>query len=327
MSCAGEPALVIGSGRLQRLSQSQQTQFFNDVRHSLIWLVTCTLRGMNGQHTSECGARLKVPRRRYFRLERLSALLIATGAGCTGLAAAPPEAAAGLAFARHVAAAEARDPFNATGFAMLRIDAAIPGLYKQSSLLGIQKTAASGEKEYLWLSVDGDPFVGLEVIAPYLALREQYERLPQSSVAITPANYKFHYVGPIGGGAMSAHVFRIKPRRKADGLIAGELWIDAASGASVLLAGTLARTPRQFAAPIQVVRDITLMDGVPVMRITHLTLATKPAGRAELIITEIRMFAESGLPLPLQLEPDGAPGRNRKVPDGALTSRYRPESR
>jgi hypothetical protein len=55
-----------------------------------------------------------------------------------------------------------------------------------------------------WLSgTEGDAAVAEEVDGRYLELERQMESLPPSSVAIAPANYKFHFRGEVktGGGA------------------------------------------------------------------------------------------------------------------------------
>jgi hypothetical protein len=128
------------------------------------------------------------------------------------------------------------------------------------------------------------------VIAPYLAVEDPIETQPVSSVAVTPVNYKFHYMGELGSGAAATYVFRITPRKKRDGLIEGELWIDSSTGAGVLQKGRLVKTPRGFSS-IQVVRDIKLLNGVPGIRVTHVTIETRLAGRGELIITEYLVTA------------------------------------
>ena len=77
----------------------------------------------------------------------------------------------------------------------------------------IRQTGESERSEYRVLQIKGDATVTQEVIARYLALQEQSEDLPLSSVAITPANYTFRYMGEVGTGDTSAYVFRINPRK------------------------------------------------------------------------------------------------------------------
>src|SRR5258706_10505846 len=174
-----------------------------------------------------------------------------------------------LAFARYIASIQGRDPFTESGPVLVEIEASLPGLYKQSSLLAIRQTGESERREWQVLEVEGDLTVTQEVIARYLAVQDQVEDLPMSSVEITPANYKFRYMGAVGSGATSVYVFRIKPRKNRPGLLRGQLWIDLASGVAVLEAGRFVKTPSPFVPPMEVVRDTTLSDGYPSVRITH----------------------------------------------------------
>jgi hypothetical protein len=190
-----------------------------------------------------------------------------------------------LAFARYVASIRERNPFTESGPVLVGIDASLPGLYKHSRLLAIGQTGELERREYDVLEVAGDATVTQEVIARYLVMQEQLENLPLSSTEITPANYKFHYLGEIGtGDSNSAYVYRIIPRKKRDGLIQGQLWIDSVTGAAVLQTGYFVKTPSSFTGRIDLVRDIQRQDGY---RITHVTIQTPWAGRGELTITEL----------------------------------------
>ena len=201
--------------------------------------------------------------------------------------------AEGLAFARYIASIQERDPFAESGPVLVEIEGSLPGLYKESRVLAIRLTGESERSEYQVLLVDGDATVTQEVIARYLAAQEQVEALPTSSVEITPANYKFRYMGAVGTGATSAYVYRITPRKNRAGLLRGQLWIDLTTGVEVLEAGHFVKTPPPFVRRIEVVRDTTLLNGSPSVRITHVTLETKTLGRGELTITECRLTSSA----------------------------------
>jgi hypothetical protein len=181
---------------------------------------------------------------------------------------------------------------------MLEVEASLPGLFKESRLIALRRVGDSGRTEYHVVIAAGDVTVAQEVIAPYLAIEDGIQELPASSVAVTPANYRFHYVGVVGTGAATAYIFRITPKRKRDGLIEGQLWIDALSGIGVLQTGHLVKTPSGFAPHIQVVRDTKLLNGVPCVRITHVSMKTRMAGRGELTVTEYRLDATGEETLP-----------------------------
>jgi hypothetical protein len=190
-----------------------------------------------------------------------------------------------LAFARYIASIQERNPFTESGPVLVGIDASLPGLHKQSRLLAIWQTSESERREYDVLDIEGDATVTQEVISRYLAFQEQFESMPLSSTAITPANYKFHYLAEVGteGGGL-AYVYRIIPKKKRDGLIQGQLWIDSVTGAALLQTGYFVKTPFTFTGRIEVVRDIQPQEGYS---ITHVTVQTPWAGRGELTITDL----------------------------------------
>jgi len=217
----------------------------------------------------------------------LLVLLIPVSALPEDLSIAQPTPTQSAAFARYIASIQQRDPFTETGTVAVEVNASLPGLYKQSRVLAIRQTGESEHSEFRLLQIEGDATVGQEVIAPYLEVQEHVEDLPVSSVAITPANYKFRYMGEVGNGPALAYIFRITPKRNRDGLIQGQLWIDSVTGEAVLQAGHFVKTPSGFSGRIEIVRDTKLLGGHPCLRITHVTVETRRAGRGELTIAEL----------------------------------------
>jgi hypothetical protein len=144
------------------------------------------------------------------------------------------------------------------------------------------------------------------VIAPYLVAQRQAEDLPLSCVIITPRNYRFWYAGAVETGDNAAYIFRITPKENRAGLIRGELWIEPVTGAPILVTGYLVKTPSTSIRGINVVREITFVDGCPCTRTTHMMIETRPVGRAELTIIE----------LPLRL-----PDQNARPPSSSGGSR------
>jgi len=210
-----------------------------------------------------------------------------------------PASGSSLALARYIMSTQENSLFHTSQPVILDVEASLPGLFKESRLIALRRVGDSGRTEYHLLITAGDVTVTQELIAPYLAIEDGIQELPASSVAVTPANYRFHYVGEVGTGAPTAYVFRITPKRKHDGLIEGQLWIDAVSGIGVLQAGHLVKTPSGFAPHIQVVRDTKLLNGVPCVRITHVSMKTRMAGSGELTVTEYRLLpAGEGAPSP-----------------------------
>jgi len=186
------------------------------------------------------------------------------------------------AFARYVASLE--QP-TLGEFEAIEIDASLPN-EKHGRLRAIRRRLPFGKPDYQVLEIDGDQTVRQQVIARYLSGEARAAAIPSSSVAITPANYKFRQQGFIGVGRTSAYVFQITPRRKGEGLIKGELWIDAETGLVVRLSGYLVKRPSVFVRHVDMTRETDLRDGIAVTRVTHLSVDTRLIGRAELTIQE-----------------------------------------
>ena len=218
------------------------------------------------------------------------ALLTSLQAPAEDLCITPRASAQSLAFARYIASIHKRDPFTESGPVAVEIGASLPELYKESRLLAVRQNGESERSEYRLLQIEGDATVAQEVIGHYLTVQAQMEDLPMSSVAITPANYKFRYLGEVGTGDTSVYVFQIVPKKKRPGLIQGKIWLDSVTGACVLEAGYLVKTPSPFTGRIELVRDTKLLAGHPYGRVTHVTVETRQAGRGELTITEVPLI-------------------------------------
>lgn len=222
----------------------------------------------------------------------LLTLLIPGSTPADSLIIAPPVSGS-LALARYLASLHRRDPFRESGPVAVMIEASLPGLRKKGRLVAIRDIGNSERTEYKVIGTEGDPAVIQEVIAPYLAEEKEIQDLPLSSVIITPANYKFRFMGETGTRGASAYVFRIMPKKKRTGLIRGELWIDPATGNAVLQAGYFVKTVSAGVRHVEVVRDTKLQDGSPSSRITRVAVETRRTGRGYLTITEFPSAAIS----------------------------------
>jgi hypothetical protein len=223
--------------------------------------------------------------------------LVAVTAWAGGLAEAPslsiaqraiaqPVSGASVAFARYTAGLghTARSADRRT--VSVEIEASLPGLAKQGCLQAIRRGGASDRPEYQVLHIEGDSIVKQEVIARYLTAETQAEVIPKASVAVSPANYKFHYIGSIASAGTLVYVYQIKPRKRRAGLMEGQLWIDAGTGLAVHQGGHLVKNPSIFVRRVELVRDTRLRDGVPYLQTTRLAIDTRLVGRAEVTIRE-----------------------------------------
>jgi len=192
-------------------------------------------------------------------------------------------AGASAAFARYITGLNSSDKWALED---VEIEATLPKLAKEGRLRAIRSTSSQGEAEYQVVDTGGDPTVRRQVIARYLSAEKTAAALPAGSAAITPANYEFRYHGAVSIDAQTAYVFQIKPRKKREGLIKGELWIDGETGAAIRISGYLVRTSSVFVKRLDVTRVVTLDHGKPVTRLTHLLVSTRLVGPAELMIRE-----------------------------------------
>jgi len=190
---------------------------------------------------------------------------------------------AAMAFARYTVGLEQTRPWS---LETVEIDASLPKLEKHGRLRAIRRLLPFGKPEYQVLEIAGDKTVRQQVIVRYLSAEVQAAAIPSSTVAISAANYKFHYKGAVINDGTLAYVFLITPRKKREGLIKGELWLDGETGAVVRESGFLVKKPSIFVKRVDVVKETTLCDGNAEERTTHLSVDTRLVGRAELTIHE-----------------------------------------
>ena len=190
---------------------------------------------------------------------------------------------ASLAFARYTAGIGDNSPWR---METVEIDASLPKMSQTGRLRAIRRLLPFGKPEYQVLEMAGDQTVKQQVIFRYLSADVKAAAIPSSSVAITAANYKFHYKGAVKTDQGVVYAFSITPHKKREGLIKGELWIDGETGAVVRLSGSMVKSPSIFIKHVDLNRETDLRDGVTRTRVTHLSIVTRLVGRAELTITE-----------------------------------------
>jgi hypothetical protein len=214
-------------------------------------------------------------------------LFLALAPAVPGRAANPPIAdskeGASLAFARYTAGLAEINPWR---LETVEIDASLPRLEKTGRMRAIRRLLPFGKPEYQVLEITGDSTISQQVIVRYLSADIRAAAIPASSVAVTPANYRFRYKGVVQTSESVAYIFSITPRKKRDGLIKGELWLDGGAGAVVRQSGYLVKRPSVLVKRIDVTRETTLHDGIAKTRATHLSVDIRLVGRAELTILE-----------------------------------------
>ena len=158
------------------------------------------------------------------------------------------------------------------------IDAQLPRQEKHGKLHALRSISKVGKITYKALGFSGDNTIKNEVIARYLA----EESKPHDN-AITPANYKFKYKGISDREGLRVHVFEVTPRKKAEGLFRGQLWLDAATAMPVREAGRPVKTSL-LVKRMDFVQEYEIRDGVAIPKHFQGTAEIRIIGRAELSI-------------------------------------------
>jgi hypothetical protein len=201
---------------------------------------------------------------------------------------------AAVALARFMAN---QPPDGGTPVETIEIEASLPKLNKSGRLYAIRRIISARHPKYQVLEISGDSMVKQQLIARYLQADQRAVELGNESAAITPANYKFHYVGAIQVRDDLAYAFRIIPHNKTQGLINGVLWIDGETGIAVRLSGYLVKNPSMFLRRVNLTREASLRAGIVETRITHLLIDTRLVGSARLIVIE-HPISDLGTPVP-----------------------------
>ena len=236
--------------------------------------LTRNLAGMRGWKSAPANPAARCP------LEALSSIALALWLLPAAIAAErhtadnPPA----MALARYVAGAGEVHPWDPE---TIEIEASLPKLRKEGRLRAVRRLLPIGKPQYQVLESAGDETVKHRVIAQYLSAEVQASEMPAGAVAITPANYKFRYKGSVQVGDRLSYIFDITPRKKRQGLIKGDLWLDGRTGAAVRESGRLVKSPSIFLKQVDVTREMTTAE-----RTTHLTIATRLVGVAELTVHE-----------------------------------------
>ena len=200
--------------------------------------------------------------------------------GNTIVISGPPAA---MALERFIAN---QPPNNPTPVETIEIEASLPKMNKSGRLRAIRTVLPARHPEYQVLEISGDSMVNHELIVRYLHADQRAAEVSNEASAITPANYKFRYVGAVQLGDDIAYAFRIIPRKKKQGLINGVLWINGDTGMAVRLSGYLVKNPSIFLKRINLTRENYFRDGMVETRITHLLIDTRLVGSARLVVVE-----------------------------------------
>jgi outer membrane lipoprotein-sorting protein len=176
----------------------------------------------------------------------------------------------------------------------MEISASLPKLRQDAHLEAIRTLEPQGEPKYDVLTLTGDATVRNQVIVRYLKAERRASELAPGSATVNAANYRIAYKGLATYTGGVAYVFQLTPRKKRDGLIKGELWLDRETGAVVRQSGYLVKSPSMWIKRIHVTLENVFRNRALEARHTEVTVETRLVGRAELVIEERPLAIDGG---------------------------------
>lgn len=183
---------------------------------------------------------------------------------------------------RYVQASSSRVARGITMAAMFA--ASLPKMGKAATVNAKRLITKDGSVNYEITERRGDSTVWKELILRYINGEMENAGKDHSSVAVTPANYKFKYKGERERDGRIAHVFEVTPRKKRQGLFKGEVWIDSETALTVYETGRFVKSPSVFLKKVEFSREYAILDGVAVPKTMQTSIETRFWGPAQLDI-------------------------------------------
>jgi hypothetical protein len=163
------------------------------------------------------------------------------------------------------------------------INAALPKMKKHGTMKGLRRVAADGAISYEKLAFDGDEQIKKDVIVRYLT-GEQEARTRNVDAGIHERNYKIGYKARLVLENKPIFIFKLEPRRKADGLIKGELWLDGDTGMPLRETGRLVRSPSIFFKKTEIVRRYEVVEDRARLAEMTMQIETRIVGKVEMAV-------------------------------------------
>jgi len=143
------------------------------------------------------------------------------------------------------------------------IDASIPKLEKKGKLKVLRMISKIGISQFEMIGqFIGDNTVLREVINRYLDTEAKGRE--DGSMAINPVNYNFKINAIVTQNSQTTYIFQVTPKRKADGLFRGQVWLDGATAMPLKEVGQFVKNPSIWLKSVKFERDYELRDGVSV---------------------------------------------------------------
>jgi hypothetical protein len=166
----------------------------------------------------------------------------------------------------------------------VEIRGALPKLSKTGKLRALRRISRLGHITYQVLGFEGDGTVKRDLIARYMSAEIAAQQDRKAAMTVTPDHYRFRFKGRAELDGRDVYWFQVVPKRKAEGLFKGDLWIDAASYLKVRESGYLVKTPSIFLKRVAFTRRYEIRDGQAVPLRMESVVETRLVGRAELTV-------------------------------------------
>ena len=159
------------------------------------------------------------------------------------------------------------------------IEAELPSS-QQKGKFELERTyAAPRSVAFRALHFVGDGFVKTNVIVRWLQSEvDRVQKGDGAATALNDKNYKFSYKTADELDGHQVYIYQVKPRRKAEGLFKGRVFIDARSGSIRRAEGTLVKSPSFFLKKIEFVQDYGDFDGFSLPVHLHSVVQTRLVG-------------------------------------------------
>lgn len=165
----------------------------------------------------------------------------------------------------------------------VQISANVPGLKQHGTLRALRRISRLGQITYHVLDFEGDSTIKKDVIARYLQAEQQSQG--DQNLAITPANYKFHYRGTKGEDGRQVYVFQLTPRKSRIGLFKGQIAIDSKTYLPIDEKGRLVKNPSIFFKHVDFERQYMIQNGLSVPERVTSTIDVRLVGKVEINIS------------------------------------------
>jgi hypothetical protein len=163
------------------------------------------------------------------------------------------------------------------------MDGALPKMKKQGTMTLTRTLDAEGHVSYKMLGFEGDDQVKKDVIGRYLNLERETQGQTYD-VGLNEKNYKINFKARLVLDGKAQYIYRLDPRRKAQGLMKGELWLDGETSLPLRETGRFIKNPSIFFKKTDVNQIYDVSTGRALLTSREWTIETRIVGKVEIRI-------------------------------------------